>query len=228
MNPGPAPPAPGPSDLEPDAVFAKIAGRYDRLNRVLSFGRDQAWRRSVAERLPPGRLLDLGSGTGAAHPLFGARPAAALDPSPRMLALNPMPMRVAGRGEALPFADRTFEAVFSAYVFRNLDSVGETLAEIARVLRPGGAAGVVDLARPRGKAVAALHRLGSAAVVPAAGFAIGAAAEYRYLHRSLDKLPPPEQLYSAASLRGAAPLRTEALWRMGPLGFVYGVILTRS
>lgn len=217
MNPG----------ADPAAVFGKIARRYDRLNRVLSLGRDQAWRRSVVERLPPGRLLDLGSGTGAARPLFGARPTTALDPSRPMLDLNSMPVRVVGKGESLPFADRTFEAVFSAYVFRNLDSVDETLAEIARVLRPGGAAGVVDLARPRRAAAAALHRLATAAVTPAAGFTVGAAAEYRCLHRSLDKLPPPESLYSEASLR-SLPLRTEALWRMGPLGFVYGVILAKA
>ena len=221
MNPGAGLPA-----SDPGAVFGKIARRYDRLNRVLSLGRDQAWRRSAAERLPPGRLLDLGSGTGAARPLFGGRPTAALDPSRPMLDLNPMPVRVVGKGEALPFADRTFEAVFSAYVFRNLDSVDETLAEIARVLRPGGAAGVVDLARPRRAPAAALHRLGTAAVTPAAGFMVGAAAEYRWLHKSLDKLPPPERLYSAASLR-EVPLRAEALWRMGPLGFVYGVILAK-
>ena len=219
-------PAAGAPRLDSGAVFDKIARRYDRLNRVLSLGRDQAWRRSVVERLPPGRLLDLGSGTGAARPLFGGRPAAALDPSRPMLALNPMPVRVAGKGESLPFADQTFEAVFSAYVFRNLDSVDETLAEIARVLRPGGAAGVVDLARPRRAPAAALHRFGTAAVTPAAGFTIGAAAEYRCLHRSLDKLAPPERLYSEASLR-EVPLRTEALWRMGPLGFVYGVILAK-
>ncbi len=214
-------------DPDPGAVFAKIARRYDRLNRVLSLGRDQEWRRSVMVRLPPGRLLDLGSGTGAARPLFGDRPAVALDPVSQMLALNPMTVRVAGVGEALPFSGRAFDAVFSAFVFRNLDSVGGALAEIARVLRPGGMAGIVDLARPRRKAAAALHRLGSAVIVPAAGFTIGAAAEYRYLHRSLDKLPPPERLYADAVLRETA-LRRLDLWRMGPLGFVYGVILIKE
>ena len=205
-----------------DAIFAKIARRYDLLNRVLTFGRDQAWRRSVLDRLPQGRLLDLGSGTGGAGPLFGDREVIALDPVSQMLALSPVVMRVVGMGEALPFADRTFDSVFSAFVFRNLDSVTATLTEIARVLRPGGSVGIVDLARPKRRVAAAIHRAGSAMVVPVAGSLIGAAAEYRYLHRSLDKLPPPEQLYADT------PFRIHELWRMGPLGFVYGVILTKA
>ena len=216
MNGGTAAPS-----RPPDAVFAKIAARYDRLNRILSLGRDQAWRRAVTERLPAGDLLDLGSGTGAALPLFGDRFATALDPVPEMLERNPSPRRVRGMGERLPFADGSFDAVFSAFTVRNLDSVPETLAETARVLRPGGAAGFVDLGRPPGRTAAALHRAGTAVLLPLAGATIGAGREYRYLHRSLDGLPPPEELYAGG------PLRMSELWRMGPLGFVYGVILTR-
>ena len=207
----------------PDAIFAKIARRYDLVNRLLALGRDRAWRESVIHRLPPGRLLDLGAGTGAAMPLFGDRSVVALDPVPGMLALNRSQARVVGVGEALPFADATFDSVFSAFVFRNLDSVPVTLAEISRVLRPGGSLGIVDLGRPRSRLAAALHRAGSAVAAPLAGSLIGAAAEYRYLHRSLDKLPPPELLYAEV----AAPLELDELWRMGPLGFVHGAILTK-
>lgn len=205
-----------------DAIFARIARRYDLLNRVLTFGRDQAWRRSAVDRLPPGRLLDLGAGTGTATPLFGDSQVIALDPVSQMMALSPLSTQVLGIGEALPFADGAFDAVFSAFVFRNLDSVPATLEEIARVLRPGGALGIVDLARPKRKVAAALHRAGTTMIVPVAGLLIGAADEYRYLHRSLDKLPPPERLYART------PLRLEEIWRMGPLGFVYGAILTRA
>ena len=210
-----------PPERPTDAIFARIARRYDLINRVLALGRDQAWRRSVIERLPPGRLLDLGAGTGAAVPLFGSRQVVALDPVTQMLDLNPTAARVVGKGEDLPFRDGAFDAVFSAFVFRNLDSVETTLDEIARVLRPGGSAGVVGLARPKGKAAASLHRAGSAIVVPMAGALVNAVAEYRYLDRSLDKLPPPEQLFADP------PLRVDRMWRMGPLGFVYGVILTK-
>lgn len=202
-------------------VFTEIAARYDTLNRILSLGQEQNWRRQVIGHLPEGRLLDLGSGTGAAAPAFGDRDVVALDPEPEMLALSPIASRVVGFGEALPFPDRSFDAVFSAYVFRNLTSLDDTLAEIHRVLRPGGKAGIVDLARPKNAALAAVHRAGTAVVLPLAGASIGAREEYSYLHRSLDKLAPPEELYASG------PLTVEGLWRMGPLGFVYGAVLAK-
>jgi demethylmenaquinone methyltransferase/2-methoxy-6-polyprenyl-1,4-benzoquinol methylase len=125
-------------------------------------------------------------------------------------------------GERLPFRDAAFDAVFSAYVFRNLDSVPATLAEIARVLRPGGKAGIVDLSRPQGRAARRIHRLGTAVVLNLVGAAAGARDEYRYLHRSLDALPAPQELFAEA------PLRLEQVWRMGPLGFVYGAVLAKA
>jgi demethylmenaquinone methyltransferase/2-methoxy-6-polyprenyl-1,4-benzoquinol methylase len=203
-------------------VFSRIAGRYDMVNRLLSLGQDQAWRASVAERLPSGRLLDLGAGTGAAGALFGDREVVALDPARKMLARNPTPRRVVAGGERLPFRSESFNAVFSAYVFRNLDSVSATLEEVARVLRPGGKAGVVDLSRPEKVWRRRLHRAGTAVVLPLVGTVVGAPREYAYLHRSLDKLPPPEDLL------GGSSLRLEATWRMGALGFVYGAVLVKD
>jgi demethylmenaquinone methyltransferase/2-methoxy-6-polyprenyl-1,4-benzoquinol methylase len=203
-------------------VFTRIARRYDTLNRVLSLGRDGAWRRSAIRHLPSGRVLDLGAGTGAANREFGDREVVALDPSPEMLSINPERRRVVGVGEHLPFPDESFDAVFSAYVFRNLTSVPGALAEIHRILRPGGAAGIVDLSRPEAAWKRRLHRAGTAVVLPLAGITIGAPREYWYLHRSLDALPPPEVLY------GEGPLTLERRWRMGPMGFVYGVVLRKN
>ena len=200
-------------------VFSGIARRYDRLNTILSLGREQAWRRAGIDRLPSGRLLDLGAGTGAAVPTFGDRQAVALDPVVEMLGLNPLTSRVVAVGEALPFRDESFDGVFSAFVFRNLISVPKTLSEIHRVLRPGGKAAVIGLGRPRNQLAAGIHRAGTAVVLPLAGAAVGARREYTYLHRSLDKLPPPEVLFAGG------PLQVEDIWRMGPLGFVYGVLL---
>jgi demethylmenaquinone methyltransferase/2-methoxy-6-polyprenyl-1,4-benzoquinol methylase len=202
-------------------VFSGIALRYDRLNTILSFGREQAWRRTGIDRLPPGRLLDLGAGTGAAVPAFGDRHAVALDPVVEMLGLNPLTSRVVAVGEALPFRDESFDGVFSAFVFRNLISVPKALREIHRVLRPGGKAAVIGLGRPRNQLAAGIHRAGTAVVLPLAGAAVGARREYTYLHRSLDKLPPPEVLFAGG------PLQVEDVWRMGPLGFVYGVLLRK-
>jgi demethylmenaquinone methyltransferase/2-methoxy-6-polyprenyl-1,4-benzoquinol methylase len=204
-----------------DAIFNRIARRYDFINRILSLGREQAWRESAARLLPVGWVLDLGSGTGAAAPLFPNSEIVALDPVAAMLALSPIQARAVGIGEQLPFASASFDGVFSAYVFRNLTSVDETLAEIHRVLRPGGAAAIVDLSRPENRLARVFHRIGSAIVLPLAGLLARAPGEYWYLHRSLDKLPPPEILL------GGGPLKVAKTWRMGPLGFVYGALLRK-
>jgi demethylmenaquinone methyltransferase/2-methoxy-6-polyprenyl-1,4-benzoquinol methylase len=203
-------------------VFSRIARRYDRVNRILSLGRDDDWRRSAIEHLPDGSVVDLGAGTGAANPDFGERVVIAIDPAPEMLSINSARQRIVGKGERLPLSDSSVDGVFSAYVFRNLDSIATTLDEIARVLRPGGVAAIVDLGRPESRWKRLLHRAGSAVVLPIVGFFVGGFREYRYLHRSLDALPPPADIYADG------PLQVERIWRMGPLGFVYGVILRKS
>jgi len=200
-------------------VFSDIADNYDRLNAILSLGRDKAWRRRAAAHLPAGHVLDLGAGTGAGNEAFGERWVTAVDPSLPMLIRNQARRRVASVGEALPFADGAFDGAFSAFVFRNLTSVAATLAELKRVLRPRGVAVIVDLSRPVGKVQRELHRAGSAVFVPLVGRLAGSPGEYKYLDESLDKLPPPEELYDEG------PLTLERTWRMGPLGFVYGAVL---
>lgn len=202
-------------------VFSDIADRYDRLNSILSLGQDKAWRRKAAEYLPAGNIMDLGAGTGAGNVAFGDRWVTAVDPSLPMLRRNDGVPRVAAVGEHLPFVDEAFDGVFSAFVFRNLTSVSDTLAEIHRVLRPHGAAVILGLSRPRHPWARRLHRAGSRVFVPLVGRLAGSPGEYRYLDESLDKLPPPEELFAAG------PLDLEKVWRMGPLGFVYGVVLKK-
>jgi demethylmenaquinone methyltransferase / 2-methoxy-6-polyprenyl-1,4-benzoquinol methylase len=202
-------------------IFTDIAGRYDCLNSILSLGQDQDWRVTVMDRLPGGRILDLGAGTGAANPVFGDRDVVALDPSPEMLARNDAVHRVVGVGERLPFSDESFDSVFSAYVFRNLDSVDATIAEISRILRQGGKAGIVDLGRPVGSLARSIHRVGTSVLLPLAGLTIGARGEYTYLHHTLDKHPGPEILF------GGSPLRLVDTWRTGPMGFVWGAVLQK-
>ncbi len=206
-----------------DRIFARIARRYDRINSVLSLGREGAWRRQAAAHLPPGTVLDLGSGTGAALEVLEDRFVVGLDPVVEMLRLSPVECRVAAVGEALPFVPESFDGVFSAFVFRNLTSIPATLREIARVLRPGGRAVILDLARPRHPVLRRLHRAGTAVVLPTVGAVLaGAPGEYRYLHRSLDSLPPPEELYAEG------PLRLDRVWRMGINGFVYAAVLAKE
>ncbi len=203
-----------------DPIFARIAARYDRINSILSLGRERKWRATGVDMLRPGLVLDLGSGTGATD--FGQRDPVDLDPVLEMLALSPVSRRVVGVGETLPFADSSFDAVFSGFVFRNLTSVDRTLREIRRVLEPGAVATVIDLSRPKNPILRGIHRLATAIVLPLVGLLFaGAPREYWYLHRSLDSLAPPEQLFRDG------PLVLEEIWRMGLFGFVYGVRLRK-
>ncbi|MGI9609044.1 MAG: class I SAM-dependent methyltransferase [Acidimicrobiia bacterium] len=203
-----------------DPIFAKIAARYDRINRILSFGQERAWRKRGIDMLARGTVLDLGAGTGDTH--FEGRKPLSLDPVMEMLRLSPTEQRVVGVGEHLPLAAESVDGVFSAFVFRNLTSVPETLAEVARVLRPGTAAVVIDLARPRNPVLKLFHRIGTAVLLPLVGLVFaGAPTEYWYLHRSLDKLPPPEELFAGSELA------IEEVWRMGVFGFVYGARLRK-
>jgi demethylmenaquinone methyltransferase/2-methoxy-6-polyprenyl-1,4-benzoquinol methylase len=203
-----------------DPIFARIAARYDLINRILSLGREREWRARGVAMLERGSVLDLGSGTGSTD--FQGRAVVDLDPVIEMLSLSPVPNRVVGVGEALPFADAVFDGVFSGFVFRNLTSVDGSLAEVTRVLKPGSVAVVVDLSRPRHTVLRAIHRLGTAIVLPLVGLFFAAAPrEYWYLHKSLDSLPAPEVLFEGQSLV------VEEVWRMGLFGFVYGARLRK-
>lgn len=202
-------------------VFARIAKRYDLINRILSLGRERRWRSRGVAMLPSGIVLDLGCGTGDTD--FGTRQVVGIDPVVEMLTLSPVKARVVGVGEALPFRDGVFDGVFTGFVMRNLTSVDATLDEVHRVLRPGGAFVIVDLGRPPSPLLRALHRIGTALVLPLVGLAFaGAPREYWYLHRSLDSLPPPELLYQGHRLR------LEEVWRTGPFGFVHGARLRKT
>lgn len=204
-----------------DPIFARIAKRYDRINRILSFGQERRWRAVGLDTLAPGTVLDLGSGTGDTD--FGNRTVIGLDPVMEMLALSPVAARVVAVGEQLPLADESVDGVFSGFVFRNLTSVDETLAEIERVLRPGTAAVIVDLGRPTNPILRWLHRIGTAIVLPLVGLIFARApGEYWYLHKSLDSLPQPEDLYADRALA------VESVWRSGLFGFVYGVRLRKA
>jgi demethylmenaquinone methyltransferase / 2-methoxy-6-polyprenyl-1,4-benzoquinol methylase len=203
-----------------DPIFAKIARRYDRINRILSLGQERRWRSIGVEMLEPGVVLDLGCGTGDTD--FDGREVIGLDPVVEMLQLSPVEAKVVAVGEAIPVRDGAVDGVFSGFVFRNLTSVDRTLEEMERVMRPGGAAVVIDLSRPQNRVFRVIHRLATAIVLPLVGLLFaGAPREYWYLHKSLDSLPPPEVLYED---RGLA---LEEVWRSGVFGFVYGVRLRK-
>lgn len=200
------------------AMFDAIAERYDLLNRIISLGIDQGWRRRTVAALglrPGARVLDLATGTGDLAILVAeSEPQAAvvgLDPSEKMLAIAARKVAAAelaervelitGDAERLPFPDASFDGITMAFGIRNVPDRPRALAEMARVLRPGGRVAILELSEPRRGIIAPLARFHVHTLVPRLGALLSGAAEYRYLERSIARFPPPEEF--AETMRGA-------------------------
>jgi ubiquinone/menaquinone biosynthesis methyltransferase len=114
---------------------------------------------------------------------------------------------------ALPFAAATFDAVTVAFGVRNLESLPRGLAEIARVLRPGGVLGVLEFFRPAGAFARAVHALYDRALVPLVGRAVSRdATAYRYLAESIDAFGTVAEFAARLEAAGLDAVRTRTLW----------------
>jgi demethylmenaquinone methyltransferase/2-methoxy-6-polyprenyl-1,4-benzoquinol methylase len=181
-------------------MFDTIAPRYDLVNRVMTFGLDQAWRRRTvaALALPAGALvLDLACGTGDFSRLGvqrGFRMVGA-DLSAGMLAANGQAVPVVEADAAhLPFPDGSFDGVVCGYALRNFTDLEATLAESARVLRPGGRLAALEVDAPASPLLRAGYDIWFSRAVPVIGAALSDADAYRYLPRSVAYLPPAWEL----------------------------------
>jgi demethylmenaquinone methyltransferase / 2-methoxy-6-polyprenyl-1,4-benzoquinol methylase len=175
-------------------MFDAVAGRYDAMNAVMTFGQERRWRRVVARAVDAGagqRVLDLAAGTGTSSTLFAAAGAAtiACDFSAGMLAegrrRHPQLTFVAGDALRLPFRDGAFDAVTISFGLRNVASVGAALAELARVTRTGGRLVVLETARPPAATLRAAHGIYVDQVLPRVARLFTRNPEaYRYLAES--------------------------------------------
>ena len=208
VDTSPPPAEPG-TEIVPGsgAMFDRIAGRYDLLNRILSFGSDRSWRRKTAAALAlapgPARVLDVATGTADLAIEIARRwPDAqviGIDPSLQMLGIGRLKVaarRLDGRvelraGDALGLAieDASCDGAAIAFGLRNLPDRRRGLAELARVVRPGGRVCVLELAEPRG-VLGPLARLHVHRIAPRLGAWMSGAKEYRYLARSIAAFPP--------------------------------------
>jgi demethylmenaquinone methyltransferase/2-methoxy-6-polyprenyl-1,4-benzoquinol methylase len=199
------------------AMFAGIARRYERLNHLLSLGRDVVWRRRLAAsvaRAPAGLVLDLATGTGdVALGLDGT--VIGVDFCLDMLALarrkagaaRARPLWVAADALALPFRNGSFAVVTVAFGVRNFADVGAGLREVGRVLRVGGILAVLEFQRPRSHVVRALTAVWDRAVVIPVGRLLSYDGEaYAYLPASILTFPD-----AAALGRGLGGLGFEAV-----------------
>ena len=181
-------------------MFDAIAPRYDLVNRLMTFGLDQWWRRGTvaALALPPGALLlDLACGTGdlsrlalqSHYRVIGA------DLSAGMLAANHagVPLLQAD-GNQLPFPDGSFDGLVCGYALRNFTDLAGALAETARVIRPGGRIALLEVDAPRSTFLRTGYDVWFKKVVPRLGAALSDRDAYDYLPRSVAYLPPTPAL----------------------------------
>lgn len=216
------------SPLGSGAMFDAIADRYDLLNRIISLGVDQRWRRRTVERLAldgPARVLDLATGTGDLALLIARRHPEArvvgVDPSRNMLAIGAAKVARAGLGgrvemregdaHELPFEDDAFDAATIAFGIRNVPDRARGVRELARVTRPGGRVAILELSEPRAGVLGALARFHVHHVVPTVGALLSGKREYRYLQRSIAAFPPPGEFAALMSDNGLCDVEVVSL-----------------
>jgi len=184
-----------------EAMFDRISPVYDVMNRVMTAGLDRRWRRLTAEATvaPGDEVLDACCGTGdlaLAAERVGGR-VTGLDFSERMLERarrkSASVRWVRGDVLALPFPDGSFDAVTVGFGIRNVEDLEAGLRELARVLRPGGRLGCLEITRPRG-VLRPFFRLWFDGLVPLLGKVVPGGAAYTYLPASVRRFPGPDDL----------------------------------
>ena len=211
-------------------MFSRIAGRYDLMNGLMTFGMHHGWRRAAARETiaaPEGPALDLATGTGdlalelrEVHPY---RPIVGADFAEGMLRIARDKVRsmeasrhvhlLAADALALPFADRTFACVTSAFLLRNLADLRQGLEEMRRVTRAGGRVVALEITQPTLPAFTPFFRAYFHHVVPLVGRVVARDGEaYTYLPQSVDRFLPPREL---AALMEAVGLKAVTYRRVG-------------
>ena len=208
MNAAPVRPPPGPSRDQSWRLFETLAPRYDRISDAISFGVIRRWRAALVRDVAaagPRDALDVATGTGAlllgllarggpSGRLAGVdRSPAMLDFARRKLAARGWEARVelsVADAAALPFPDGSFDAVTLAFGIRNFPDPHGALREMARVLRPGGRAWILETSRPRRRAWGALAAWHRRHALPCIGAPRGRdRAALDYLGASIETFP---------------------------------------
>ena len=212
----------GPGTLEPGqvrAMFDRIAGLYDLMNTVMTAGMHHRWRSravQLAEVGPGSRVLDVATGTGdlAAALVAAVTPGGEVvgcDFSQEMLtrARAKVPAAIFDLADALalPYSDDEFDAATVGFGARNFADLGRGIAEMVRVVRPGGRVVILEITTPTREPLASFYRGWFDRVVPALGKIVGAGAAYSYLPSSVRRFPAPVELAAAMERSGMREIR---------------------
>jgi demethylmenaquinone methyltransferase / 2-methoxy-6-polyprenyl-1,4-benzoquinol methylase len=209
-------------------MFDAIADKYDLVNRVISLGIDQSWRRKAvrAMNLAEGACaIDLATGTGdlailiaETHPHVHVT---GVDPSTKMLAVGEAKVKAAGLAgrvvlqagdaQAIDAPDASVDATSISFGIRNVPDRGKALREMARVVRPGGRIVILELAEPTTPVLGSLARWHIHTLVPAIGAALSGAREYRYLEKSIAAFPPRAEFVALMEASNLKVLAAEPL-----------------
>jgi len=223
----------------PREMFDEIAPRYDAANRVMSAGVDIFWRRKAIKRLlaglgPTPRMLDLGAGT-----LDGALEIVRRAPGAKVVAADfAREMLRAGRaklatedlrgrvwpqvadGHFLPYATGAFDGAFSAFCVRNMADLPRAMAELRRVVRPGGRIAILEFFRPQ-RSRFFFDKIYNAHVLPLLGWAVSGDREaYRYLPASIAGFRSREEYAALLREVGFAEVDARPLFPSGVASLV--------
>jgi demethylmenaquinone methyltransferase/2-methoxy-6-polyprenyl-1,4-benzoquinol methylase len=224
-----------------DDVFHSVARRYDLMNDLMSFGLHRAWKDALVTAVNPPRngpfaLLDIAGGTGdiALRVVASGGPetrATVSDINADMLdvgreraaarALEDVITFAEANAEALPFADKSFDAATIAFGIRNVPRIEQALAEAYRVLKIGGRFFCLEFSAVDVPGLDRLYDFYSFNVIPALGRAVAGDAEsYRYLVESIRRFPSPQNF--------AAMLRTAGFARVSYQQMSGGIVALHS
>jgi demethylmenaquinone methyltransferase/2-methoxy-6-polyprenyl-1,4-benzoquinol methylase len=221
-------------------MFSRITRRYDLMNRVMTGGRDRAWRRIAARELalgPNSVALDLATGTAdlalAVREAFPDSPVVAVDFSETILRAGAA--KAAQRGVCairfaigdalnLPFADATFDGCTNAFLLRNAVDLSRCLREMRRVVRPGGRVVCMEITHPQTPVFRQAFQVYFYRMVPLIGGVIaGDPKAYRYLPNSLTAFPSAEPLKQIMEQAGYRDVRYRLL-ALGTMAIHVGTV----
>jgi demethylmenaquinone methyltransferase/2-methoxy-6-polyprenyl-1,4-benzoquinol methylase len=194
------------------SMFAGIAPKYDLLNHLLSFNVDRSWRKRLMQRMRPvldrtdAAVLDLCCGTGDVLLDFAAISRARvigadfchpmlISAQHKVSQKQSAPLLIEADALQLPLADNSLDAISIAFGFRNLANYNAGLAELHRVLKPGGILAILEFSHPRGLLMKTAYGFYSKAFMPLIGATLSGSWEaYAYLPKSIKEFPRAAQL----------------------------------